>query len=371
MTDTLRLWMRHEAHPTEARAPIAPADARILTADGIAVTVEDSPQRIFPTSDYARAGCRIAEPGTWPDAPDDHHVIGVKEPEEKPFPLRHRHLFFGHAYKGQEGAGRLLRRFAEGGGSLLDLEYVTDADGTRVAAFGYWAGYMAATLAVLHSRGRLERPLRPLPERALAAVLAQRGEQREQQEQRGGPREGPRGEGAPTALVIGALGRSGRGARSALAAAGVATTCWDVEETRDLDKKALLAHDILVNAVATTEPAPAFLTRADLDAPGRRLSVISDVTCDFTSDRNLLPVYDRPTDWHRPVRRLREGPPPVDVIAIDNLPSLVPREASEDFSADLLPHLRLLGVRTPAWQRCLEMFHAARPHAALTKETDV
>ncbi|WP_436762346.1 saccharopine dehydrogenase [Streptosporangium sp. V21-05] len=353
MTDTLHLWMRHEAHPTEARAPIAPADARVLTADGITVTVEDSPRRIFPTSDYAKAGCRIAEPGTWPDAPEDHYIIGVKEPADTPVPLRHRHLFFGHAYRGQEGAGRLLRRFAAGGGSLLDLEHVTDADGTRVAAFGYWAGYMAATLAVLHSGGRLDRPLRPLPERALTAALRQRGEK------------------APTALVIGALGRSGRGARSALAAAGIATTCWDVEETRDLDRKALLAHDILINAVATAEPAPAFLTRADLDAPDRRLSVISDVTCDFTSDRNLLPVYDRPTDWHRPVRRLREGPPPVDIIAIDNLPSLVPREASAAFSADLLPHLRLLGGWTPAWQRCLETFHAARSHAAVTKETDV
>ncbi|GAA4183126.1 saccharopine dehydrogenase [Streptosporangium oxazolinicum] len=354
MTGTNHLWMRHEEHPTEARAPIAPADARILTADGIAVTVEDSQRRIFPTSDYEAAGCHIVEPGTWPDAPDDHYIIGVKEPAERPVPLRHRHLFFGHAYGGQRDGERLLRRFAEGGGSLLDLEHVTDARGVRVAAFGYWAGYMAAALAVLHSAKRLDPPLRPRSRHALDAALRH-------------PREG-----TPTALVIGALGRSGRGARDALATAGIETTCWDVEETRHLDRKALLAHDILVNAVATTEPAPPFLTRADLEDPDRRLSVISDVTCDFTSDRNLLPIYDRPTDWHHPVRRLHEGPPPVDLIAIDNLPSLVPREASAAFSADLLPHLRLLGGWTPAWQRCLETFHAAaRSHAAVTKETDV
>ncbi len=30
---------------------------------------------------------------------------------------------------------------------------------------------------------------------------------------------------------------------------------------------------------------------------------------------------------------------PLEVIAIDNLPSLLPREASEGFSADLTPHL--------------------------------
>jgi len=63
MTDTPRLWMRHEMRPTERRAPIVPADTRFLIENGIAVIVEDSPQRVFPISDYAAAGCRIAEPG--------------------------------------------------------------------------------------------------------------------------------------------------------------------------------------------------------------------------------------------------------------------------------------------------------------------
>ena len=33
------------------------------------------------------------------------------------------------------------------------------------------------------------------------------------------------------------------------------------------------------------------------------------------------------------------GAPVLDVMAIDNLPSLLPVEASEDFAAQLLPHL--------------------------------
>jgi saccharopine dehydrogenase (NAD+, L-lysine-forming) len=50
------------------------------------------------------------------------------------------------------------------------------------------------------------------------------------------------------------------------------------------------------------------------------------------------------TTWQVPVRRLHGGTPehgtaPLEVIAIDNLPSLLPREASEGFSADLTPHL--------------------------------
>jgi saccharopine dehydrogenase (NAD+, L-lysine forming) len=43
---------------SERRAPIVPTDARLLVEQGIAVTVEDAPQRIFPTSDYATAYCR-------------------------------------------------------------------------------------------------------------------------------------------------------------------------------------------------------------------------------------------------------------------------------------------------------------------------
>jgi NAD/NADP transhydrogenase alpha subunit len=64
MTDTPRLWVRHEVRLSERRAPIVPTDARLLVEQGIAVTVEDAPQRIFPTSDYATAGCRIAAPGS-------------------------------------------------------------------------------------------------------------------------------------------------------------------------------------------------------------------------------------------------------------------------------------------------------------------
>ena len=32
--------------------------------------------------------------------------------------LAQRHVYFGHAYKGQEGARELLTRFRSGGGSL-------------------------------------------------------------------------------------------------------------------------------------------------------------------------------------------------------------------------------------------------------------
>ncbi|MFY1675655.1 saccharopine dehydrogenase [Streptomyces sp. WMMC905] len=343
MTERPHLWMRHETRATERRAPLVPEDAARLVRDGVAVTVEESPRRAFPLDAYERVGCATAPAGAWARSPADTYVLGLKELPESPHALRHRHIFFGHAYKGQEGAAALLGRFVAGGGALLDLEYLTDPSGRRLAAFGYWAGYLGAALAVLRRRGALDVPLMPLDRARWDAALAATE---------------PEGE---RALVVGALGRSGRGACDALETAGITPTRWDVEETRDLDRAALLGHDVLVNTVLVTRPVDPLLRPADLDAPDRRLSLVSDVTCDVGSECNVLPVYDTVTDWARPVRRLREGERPLDLIAVDNLPSLVPDEASRAFSADLAPPLSRLGGGDGAWVRCLRAFvRAAR-----------
>ncbi|WP_037908651.1 saccharopine dehydrogenase [Actinacidiphila yeochonensis] len=342
MSPITGVWLRREASPTEERTPLTPADAARLIAGGLPVAVERSEQRAFDTDAYAAAGCRVVAADSWSEAPDHYAVLGLKEPVARPADLTHQHIFFGHAYKGQAGGPALLNRFAAGGGRLLDLECLTDESGRRLAAFGYWAGYVGAALAVLHRRGRLSAPLRSMAKDELDAALS---------EQPGGA----------SALVIGALGRSGRGARAALETAGLSPSLWDVEETRDLDKAALLGHDILVNTVFASEPGPAFLDASDLDRPDRVLSVVSDVTCDITSDCNRLPVNDKPTDWAEPVRVLRPPAPGLDVIAIENLPSLLPRESSTAFSADLLPHLATLPSWSPVWDRCAAHFRQALP----------
>lgn len=372
MADLPRLWMRHEVRSTERRAPIVPEDAARLIDQGIRLTVEESPQRVFPIQEYADAGCRIAPAGGWTQAPGDQIVVGLKELPELPAELANRHVFFGHAYKGQEGAADLLTRFAAGGGALLDIEYLVGDDGRRLAAFGYWAGYVGAALAVLRHRGALSAPLVPRSKDALDEEL-----------RRGADADADRPDGPPRALVIGALGRCGQGARDALAVAGLTPTCWDLAETRDLDRAALLGHDILVNAVLSTRPIPPFLTLADLDDPRRALSVVADVTCDVGSECNVLPIYRQVTSWQEPVERLRAAGhspgrgPALDLIAIDNLPSLLPKESSIAFSAELTPHLATLGGDAAAWQRCLHTFHescraadieAARP--ANTTETE-
>jgi saccharopine dehydrogenase (NAD+, L-lysine-forming) len=339
MPESLQLWLRQEASPVEERAPVVPDDAAALVGSGIAVTVEESPQRVFPAPEYAAAGCRIVPAGSWPDAPPDTVVVGLKEPQAQTWPLRHLHVFFGHAYKGQAGGREMLRRFVSGGGTLLDIETMVDDNGRRVVAFGYWAGYAGAALAVLQHRGVLDRPLRSTSREELDARLRAAS-------------------GPGRALVIGAGGRSGRGAMDALRTAGVPATGWETQDTRSLDRAALLGHDILVNAIAADRPGAPFVTAADLDRADRTLRTISDVTCDVTSDANRLPVNDKITTWAEPVRRLHQQSPVLDVVAIDNLPSLLPRESSAAFSADLTPYLRRL-PGDPVWARCRARFEEA------------
>lgn len=167
----LHLWLRHEDRPTERRTPVVPSDARGLVESGVTLTVEESPQRIFPIEEYEAVGARVAPTGSWVAAPPEAVVLGLKELPAGPAELTHRHIFFGHAYKQQPGAEDLLRRFAAGGGALLDLEYLVDDHGRRLAAFGYWAGYLGAALAVLQHRGRLLAPLTPTSKEELDEIL--------------------------------------------------------------------------------------------------------------------------------------------------------------------------------------------------------
>lgn len=324
----VHVWIRSESRSTERRVPVVPADVSLLLDVGFEVTVEESPQRVFPIEEYAAAGATVAGEGAWTDAPDDAYILGIKELPEEPESLRHRHIYFAHSFKGQEDARQTLERFRRGGGRLFDIEYLTGESGHRVVAFGYWAGYMGAALGVLRLAGTLAEPLTPMVKHELDAELE---------------RAGKSGVDQMLALVTGARGRSGRGAQAALAVAGVPTTLWDRQETQDLHKQALLGHDLLVNCVVTHTPTTPFVEQADLEHE-RRLRLLADVTCDVTGPTNMLPVNTQITTWLEPVRRLHDGDPkhdsaPLDVIAVDNLPSLLPREASEGFSADLTPHL--------------------------------
>ncbi|NUS73484.1 MAG: saccharopine dehydrogenase [Corynebacteriales bacterium] len=336
--------------PIEHRAPLIPEHAGALINMGVGVTVEESSHRVFPSEHYRAVGCTIVEAGSWTQAPAGTVIIGLKALPVMPPMLTHQHVFFGHAFKGQIGAQDLLDRFRRGGGELFDLEELTDAAGKRLTTFGFWAGYVGAALAVLQARGHITKFRRPMTKEALDALLRMK------------PGEDAPDPHADRALVIGARGRSGQGAQAALLTAGIAVTAWNRPETAGIaDRRAeVLEHSILVNAIATRGSVPPFVLASEVDNPTRRLRTIADVTCDMNGELNALrDINTTTTSWATPVRHLQN----LDVIAIDNLPSALPVEASHSFSTALSAHLPLWGrtdVSSP-WHRALQVYRQFVP----------
>ncbi|WP_108836612.1 saccharopine dehydrogenase [Tateyamaria sp. Alg231-49] len=344
------LWVRAEQRDNETRVGVTPDGIAKLIASGITVTVEDSPTRCISTDRYAAAGAEIAPAHSWPAAPKDAIIFGLKELPEDDTPLPHQHIMFGHAFKGQPAGQRLLRRFGAGGGTLFDLEYLVDANNRRVAAFGYWAGYAGAAVAlkcwVAQQNGQIAGPVAPYSSSNhlladLQSDLVATGPHR------------------PTALIIGALGRVGTGAADLCTAMGVPTTRWDMEETAHGGPfPEILAHDIFFNCILARPGTPVFVPSDALHKP-RRLSVIGDIACDPDSDFSPIKVYDRTTTWDAPALRVHDAPV-LDVTAIDNLPSMLPVESSEDYADQLLPSLLTLeDLDAGVWARAKATFEQA------------
>jgi len=340
------LWVRAEERENEARVGITPEGVSVLIAAGIKVTVEDSPVRAIKDAAYHATGADRAAAGSWREAPTDAIIFGLKELPDDGTPLPHRHIMFGHAYKGQPDGLRLLDRFKAGGGTLYDLEYLVDTDGRRVAAFGYWAGYAGAAVALkcwaAAQRGGICGPVGSYD--SSTALLADLQADLSGLFTR------------PDALIIGALGRVGTGAADLCTHMGIAPTRWDMAETASGGPfPEVLSHDIFLNCILARPGTPVFVPASAKLAP-RKLSVIGDIACDPTSDFSPIKVYDRVTTWAEPALRVHDGPV-LDVTAIDNLPSMLPVESSEDFAGQLLPHLEALtDLSDGVWGRAKETF---------------
>lgn len=346
------LWVRAEQRPNEDRVGLTPEGAKALLSGGIKVTVEESAVRAIPLQGYIDAGCEIAAENSWPTAPADAIIFGLKELPEDGTPLTHRHIMFGHAFKGQHSGKALLDRFQAGGGTLYDLEYLVDETDRRVAAFGYWAGYAGAAVTLkswcAQQRGEICGPVGVYPGKD--ALLSELSAELD-----------TTGIGRPTAIVIGAMGRVGTGAADLCEALGVAVTKWDMAETASGGPfPEILRHDLFLNCIFARPGTPVFVPKDALNAE-RRLTAIGDVACDPDSDYNPVPVYTQATSWDAPALRVATDPV-MDVMAIDNLPSMLPVESSQDYAAQLLPSLLTLNDLTAGvWGRAEAKFRAFVP----------
>ncbi|KAI0050677.1 Formate/glycerate dehydrogenase catalytic domain-like protein [Auriscalpium vulgare] len=349
-------WLRCEKKEFERRAALTPTTSKQLIDAGFKIYVERDEQRIFDDAEYEAVGCELVENNSWPSAPTHIPIIGLKELPASDAPLPHTHIQFAHCYKQQAGWSSVLARFHRGGGTLYDLEFLADASGRRVAAFGFHAGFAgAAAGALAHAVQKKGGKLGKLePYENEAAMVS------DVKAKLGGSGKGVK------ALVIGALGRCGRGAVDLFRKIGLDEddiVKWDMDETaKGGPFQEILDVDIFVNCIYLTSRIPFFVTKDQIDADGasRRLSVVVDVSCDTTNPNNPIPIYSINTTFSEPTVPVpvEKGNPPMSVISIDHLPTLLPREASEQFSADLLPSLLAFPDRQSArvWTDAEKLF---------------
>jgi saccharopine dehydrogenase (NAD+, L-lysine-forming) len=354
------LWLRREDKAGEWRAALTPDGVRQLVQNGVKVVVETSLHRVFSDNEYQQAGAELSDL-SWSQAPADAIVLGLKELADSDAAIAHTQIYFSHTFKGQSGADAVLQRYASGGGELFDLEFLQDDQGRRIAAFGYWAGFVGAALGML-GLAHYQQTDKNFPaahrfdsqQQLVDTVINALGKQ------------------SLRAMVMGALGRCGTGATDLLRQLGpqVDISRWDIAEFNAVDKpiQAIIEHDVFVNCVYLREPIRPMIDPALLEK-NQRLKIISDVSCDPNNPNNPIAVYNATTSLDTPFRRANGSEKrPVYVQAIDHLPTLLPREASEEFAAALLPHL--LDFLTsaelpPVWRNARSRFVEAKQRYGL------
>ncbi|TAQ90739.1 hypothetical protein B7494_g903 [Chlorociboria aeruginascens] len=264
----------------EHRSALTPTTAKALIDAGYTVNIERSPERIFDDSEFERVGATLVQENTWRDVPTDHIIIGLKELPVEEFPLKHTHIQFAHCYKQQGGWEKVLSRFPRGGGTLLDLEFLTDDKNRRVAAFGYHAGFAGAALALETWAWQLTHPAsEPFP-----SVSSY-------------PNEDKLIVDVKKAVAIGQRSRE----KCLESWLSVPWVDWDMAETaKGGPFPEIVESDIFVNCIYLMSKIPNFVDMESLNTPDRKLSVICDVSADTTNPNNPIPVYTVATTFTEP-----------------------------------------------------------------------
>lgn len=237
-----------------------------------------------------------------------------------------------------------------------------DDRGARVAAFGFSAGFSGAALALLSWAHQLLQPGAPqgaVPAFDSASALVEliRSSIAEALPLNNGE--------YPHLMIIGALGRCGKGAIDCCLAAGIPENSvlkWDMAETsRGGPFSEIVDVDILLNCVYLgAHRVPPFTTLESLSTPERRLRVICDVSCDPNNENNPIPVYSGYSSFDNPTISASgtlDGPE-LRIIAIDHLPTMIAREASDEYAGLLLPSLLQLRDRKEqgVWTRAEQTY---------------
>ncbi len=355
--------------PVDRRVPITPLQAgEIKEKFKVDMVIQSSDIRCFEDEDYLNQGIEVV------DSIDDCCIVlGVKEvPIEKLIPSR-TYFFFSHTIKKQPYNRDLLQAVLNKKIRLVDYETLIDENRQRIIAFGRWAGIVGAYngLWTYGKRYNLFDVRRACDCFDLDDLKA----------------EFPKIKLPKIKIAITGGGRVAKGAMEVLYGIGMrkVTPVVYLEERFDepvftqLNSRDYHVHkdgepfnrhefytnpkkyegdflkysrvsDLLIASAFWNPDAPVLFTSKDIMNPDFRLRVIADITCDIegsipsTKQSGTIddPIYDyNPSEDL--VEKALSDEANITVMAVDNLPCELPRDASESFGNELihnvLPHL--------------------------------
>lgn len=378
----------------ERRAPLSPDQvAQAISQYGIRFQVQSSPVRVFADDEYRTAGATIV-----PELAGCDLIMGVKEIPEEYIQPEQAYLFFSHTIKGQHHNMPMLKKLLKQGGTLMDYEKITDDAGKRLVFFGYHAGLAGMVDSLWMVGQRLKAAGWETPFRHMQQAFHYRDLTHAVDDiQRVGREISHKG--LPKALSPFVIGISGYGnvsrgcqfvannlpvqtvapeALADLVATGgdprkiYITVFEERHMARRLDGKEFVlpeyfAHpeihegtfaqyvpyiSLLMNCIYWEPRFPRLITKnllQELHAAHKlRMVGIGDISCDIdgsieittqaTSQKEPLLVYDFKTG------QVTESctNPGLSVLAVDNLPAELPRDATEHFGISLARFLQSL-----------------------------
>ena len=349
--------IRERKNPPDHRVVLSPqACQKVLESHAKAsIIIEPSPIRVFDDKEYQDAGIEVA-----PRMEDCEVLLGVKEvPIENLIPNK-KYFFFSHTIKKQPYNRKLLQAVLEKNIELYDHEVITNQKGIRLVAFGRYAGIVGAyngffTYGLKHDLFQLPRANELTDKAALIAELKKLQ--------------------LPNIkIVLTGKGRVGNGAKEMLDGMGLKEVgeeaylneIFDVPVYCQIDVDAYnirkdgakgSMQDFFDNPAAYKsnffrfarvtdlyiaghfygDGAPYLYTREDIKQPDFKISVVADISCDIdgpvatTLRASTIadPVYGYDPETEAEVNFKK--PNAIAVMAVDNLPAELPRDASRGF----------------------------------------
>lgn len=364
--------LRETREPKDNRVPLTPSQCAIVKEENpeIEIYVQPSKHRCYTADEYRYHGIEVKE-----DLSDCDILLGVKEIQPQFLMADKTYIIFSHVIKKQPQNQKLLQMVLEKNIRLIDWETLTDEKGKRLIAFGRWAGIVGAYHAV-----------RMIGLRYNAFKVRQMSECLNFAETE---KEFSKIKFPPLKIVLTGTGRVAKGAAFLLDIVGIKKVspynfCYQQFDeivytqltsqdmyhrpgAEEFDSKDYHAHpeeyksnfypftkvaDVMVNGIYWDKRIPVFFTAEEMKAKDFHIKIISDITCDIAPEASVpstlhassiaKPYYGYNPQTGQLTEAFAENA--IDVMAVDNLPNELPRDASEDFGnmlmSRILPELK-------------------------------